>query len=149
MVGNLARWWGIGLLVGDVVLTCLSLFIADWARRDLPIGDPVEIERFIRAPIYLAVCILWPVALRAFGAYDTRRTRALADEVGAVVPGVAVASLALVGFFYVFEFRFISRLLLAYFVALDLVLLVNVRLVARLTMTWLRSEEHTSELQSH
>jgi len=146
MVGNLARWWGIGLLVGDVVLTCLSLFIADWARRDLPIGDPVEIERFIRAPIYLAVCILWPVALRAFGAYDTRRTRALADEVGAVVPGVAVASLALVGFFYVFEFRFISRLLLAYFVALDLVLLVNVRLVARLTMTWLATGGHGSRV---
>jgi exopolysaccharide biosynthesis polyprenyl glycosylphosphotransferase len=142
MVGNLARWSGIGLLVGDVVLTCLSLFVADWARRNLPIGDPVEIQQFIRAPIYLAACILWPVALRAFGAYDTRRTRALADEVGAVVPGVAVASLALVGFFYVFEFRFISRLLLAYFVALDLVLLVNVRLIARLTMTWLATGGH-------
>lgn len=142
MVGNLARWWGVGLLAGDVALTCLALFFADWARRDLPVGDPVEIERFIRAPIYLAACVLWPVALRAFGAYDTRRTRSLADEVGAVVPGVAVASLALLGFFYVFEYRFISRLLLAYFVAMDLVLLVNVRLLARVAMTWLATGGH-------
>ena len=44
------------------------------------------------------------------------------------------------------EFRFISRLLLAYFVALDLVLLVNVRLVARLTMTWLATGGHGSRV---
>lgn len=142
MVGSLGRWWGLGLVVGDVILTCLSLLVADWARREVPVGDPVEIERFIRGPIYLAACVLWPVALRAFGAYDTRRTRSLADEVGAVVPGVAVASLALVGFFYVFEFRFISRLLLLYFVAIDLVVLVNLRLAARLAMTWLTSGGH-------
>ncbi len=137
MAANLARWWGTCLLSGDIVLTCLALFIADWARREVPIGDPVEIDRFIRLPIYLAASLLWPVALRAFGAYDTRRTRSLADEVGAVVPGVAVAALALVGFFYVFEYKFISRLLLVYFVVLDLVLLVNLRLGARLAMTWL------------
>jgi exopolysaccharide biosynthesis polyprenyl glycosylphosphotransferase len=142
MVGNLARRWGVGLLVGDVALTCLALVVADWARRHLPIGDPVEIERFIREPIYLAACVLWPVTLRAFGAYDTRRTRSLADEVGAVVPGVAVASVALIGFFYVFEFRFISRILLAYFGVLNLILLVNLRLFARLTMTWLATSGH-------
>ncbi len=139
MLRHVTNWWSAGLLVADAVLTCLALFVADWGRHEMPIGDEVVPGWFIKPPVYLAVIVLWPVALRAFGAYDTHRTRSLIDEIGVVVPGIAVASLALVGFFYVFEFRFISRLLLAYFVGLDLVILVNLRLVARLLMTWLAS----------
>lgn len=144
MLRHVTKWWSAGLLVTDAVLTCFAIFVADWARHEVPVGDAVVPGWFIKPPVYVAIIVLWPVALRAFGAYDANRTRSLIDEIVIVVPGIAVASLALVGFFYVFEFRFISRLLLAYFVGLDLVILINLRLVARLLMTWFASAGRAS-----
>jgi exopolysaccharide biosynthesis polyprenyl glycosylphosphotransferase len=127
------------LFVADATLTCLALILAEVGRRRLPIGDPVTPEPFVKLPILVAVALIWPFFLRLFGAYDSRRTRTFLEELRAVVPAVGVSTLVLIGFFFLFEFRFISRILVVYFVVLDLLFLLNFRLVARVLIDWLAS----------
>ena len=127
------------LFLADATLTCLALLLAEVGRRQLPIGDPVTPEPFIKPPILLAAALIWPFFLRLFGAYDTRRTRTFLEELRAVVPAVGVSTLVLIGFFFLFEFRFVSRILVVYFVVLDLLFLLNFRLFARVLVNWLAS----------
>jgi exopolysaccharide biosynthesis polyprenyl glycosylphosphotransferase len=127
------------LFVADAALTCGALLIADWLRHRLPFGEPVPPGTFLRPSVLVAAFLIWPFFLRFFGAYDSRRTRTFLDELRAVVPAVATSTLVLIGFFFAFEFRFMSRFLLAYFVALDLLFLLNFRLLARLALSWLAS----------
>ncbi|MGH6913389.1 MAG: sugar transferase, partial [Geminicoccales bacterium] len=127
------------LFVADATLTCVALLLAEVARRQLPIGEPVIPSLFIKPPILVAAALIWPFFLRLFGAYDSRRTRTFLEEVRAIVPAVGISTLVLIGFFFLFEFRFFSRILLGYFVILDLLFLLNFRLIARLLATWLAS----------
>ncbi|MBI3974017.1 MAG: sugar transferase [Chloroflexi bacterium] len=130
------------LFLADATLTCLALLLADWGRHNLPLGDPVAPGWFIKPPILVAAALIWPFFLRIFGAYDTRRTHTFHDELRAIVPAVGTSALVLIGFFYLFEFRFISRILLTYFVALNLLFLINFRLVARAIANWLAETGH-------
>lgn len=130
------------VFLADAALTCVALVLADWGRHNLPFGEPVPPGWFIKPPILLAAAVIWPFFLRLFGAYDTRRTRSPLDELRAIVPAVGVSCLVLIGFFYFFEFRFISRILLAYFLLLDLLFLVNFRLLARALLQWLAATGH-------
>lgn len=127
------------VFIADATLTCVALLLAEWGRRQLPIGDPVTPEPFIKPPILIAAALIWPFFLRLFGAYDSRRTRTFLEELRAVVPAVAVSTLVLIGFFFLFEFRFVSRILLGYFVVLDLLFLLNFRLIARVLVNWVTS----------
>src|SRR5581483_8592209 len=119
-----------------------ALLAADWGRHNLPLGGAVAPGPFIKPSILLAALLIWPFFLRLFGAYDSRHTRTFLDELRAIVPAVAISTLVLIGFFFLAEFRFISRILLAYFVTLDLLLLLNFRLGARLLVSWLAASGH-------
>jgi len=131
------------IFVADATLTCIALLLADLGRRTLPYGPPlVSTAPFIKPPILIAAALIWPFFLRLFGAYDTRRTRTFLDELRAIIPAVAVSTLVLIGFFFLFEFRFMSRILLAYFLALDLLFLTNFRLVTRALVRWLAATGH-------
>ncbi|HET7771472.1 MAG TPA: sugar transferase [Chloroflexota bacterium] len=126
------------IFVADATLTCVALILADYARRTIDLGPPlVSSAPFIRWPILVAAAIIWPFFLRLFGAYDTRRTRTFLDELRAIVPAVAISTLVLIGFFFLFEFRFMSRIMVAYFLALDLLFLLNFRLITRAAVRWL------------
>ena len=125
--------------MADATLTCLALLLAEVRAPAAPIGDPVTPGPFIKPPILLAAALIWPFFLRLFGAYDTRRTRTFLEELRAVVPAVGVSTLVLIGFFFLFEFRFVSRILVVYFVVLDLLFLLNFRLFARVLVNWLAS----------
>ena len=127
------------LFIADATLTCLALLLAEVGRRAVQIGEPVTPDPFIKPPIIIAAALIWPFFLRLFGAYDSRRTRTFLEELRAVVPAVLVSTLVLIGFFFLFEFRFISRILVVYFVVLDLLFLLNFRLVARVLVDWLTS----------
>jgi exopolysaccharide biosynthesis polyprenyl glycosylphosphotransferase len=130
------------LFVADATLTGSALLAADWGRHNLPLGGAVAPGPFIKPSILLAALLIWPFFLRLFGAYDSRHTRTFLDELRAIVPAVAISTLVLIGFFFLAEFRFISRILLAYFVTLDLLLLLNFRLGARLLVSWLAASGH-------
>ena len=127
------------LFLADATLTCLALLLAEVGRRQLPIGDPVDARALHQAPHPPRRALIWPFFLRLFGAYDTRRTRTFLEELRAVVPAVGVSTLVLIGFFFLFEFRFVSRILVVYFVVLDLLFLLNFRLFARVLVNWLAS----------
>ena len=130
------------LFVADATLTCLALVLADIGRHTLPIGEPVAPGRFIELPILLAAALIWPFFLRLFGAYDSRRTRTFLDELRAVIPAVGISTLVLIGFFFLFEFRFISRILLGYFLVLELLFLLNFRLLTRAFVSWFAASGH-------
>src|SRR5688572_18517064 len=131
------------IFVADATLTCVALLLADYARRSIPLGPPLVSQApFIKWPILLAAALIWPFFLRLFGAYDTRRTRGFLDELRAIVPAVAISTLVLIGFFFLFDFCFMSRILLAYFRALHLLCLLNFRLTARACARWLAARGH-------
>jgi exopolysaccharide biosynthesis polyprenyl glycosylphosphotransferase len=127
------------LFIADATLTCLALLLSEVGRRAVQIGEPVTPEPFIKPPIIIAAALIWPFFLRLFGAYDSRRTRTFLEELRAVVPAVGISTLVLIGFFFLFEFRFISRILILTFVVLDLLFLLNFRLVARFLVNWMAS----------
>lgn len=132
------------IFVADASFTCIALLLADFGRRSLPYGPPlVSNAPFIKLPILIAAALIWPFFLRLFGAYDTRRTRTFLDELRAIIPAVGISTLVLIGFFFLFEFRFMSRILLAYFLALDLLFLTNFRLFTRALVRWLAASGHT------
>jgi exopolysaccharide biosynthesis polyprenyl glycosylphosphotransferase len=132
------------LFVADASLTCAALLLAEWGRRTLPFGPEVIPSQFIKPPIAIAAALIWPFFLRFFGAYDARRTRTFLDELRVIPPAVGISTLMLIGFFFLFEFRFISRILLAYFVVLDLLFLLNFRLLARALLNWLAASGHVA-----
>jgi exopolysaccharide biosynthesis polyprenyl glycosylphosphotransferase len=125
------------LFLTDATFTCVALLLAEVGRHTLPFGEPVAPTQFIKPPILIAAALIWPFFLRLFGAYDSRRTRTFLEELRAVVPAVGISTLVLIGFFFLFEFRFISRILLGYFLILNLLFLLNVRLLARALINWL------------
>jgi len=126
------------LFVADAALTCVALLLADVARRALPFGPPLISQGvFIKVEILIAAALIWPFFLRMFGAYDRRRARTFLDELRTVIPAVGISTLVLIGFFFFFEFRFISRILLAYFLIFDLLFLLNFRLISRALVNWL------------
>src|SRR6266542_4470376 len=131
------------LFVADAALTSVALLLADWLRHTVRIGESVAPGTFIKPSILIAVFLIWPFFLRFFGAYDSRRTRTFVDELRAAVPAVGVSTLVLIGFFFVFEFRFMSRIMLTYFIILDLLFLLNCRLLLRVFVSWLTASGQT------
>lgn len=123
------------LVFADAGLTAVALFLAEQLRLVLPFGEPISPTYFMPRPIYLAALLIWPFFLRLFGVYDSRRVRTIVEELRGVVPAVLVATLVLVGFNFALGYRYVSRYLLLYFVALDLALLLDVRVVARLLLS--------------
>lgn len=120
------------LVFADAGLSVVALYLADELRHILPFGEPVSPSYFTPRPVYLAALLIWPFFLRLFGVYDSRRVRTIMDELRGVGPAVVVATLVLVGFNFALGYRYVSRYLILYFVILDLALLLNVRLLARL-----------------
>ena len=139
MLGHIAnRYLGV-LVLADAGLTALALWLADEARHRLPFGTPVAPGYFLEWPIYLAAVLIWPFFLRLLGAYDPRRMRGFGDEVRAIIPAVIIATALLPAFFFAFKFQFISRLLVGYFFLLNLLFLLNLRIVGRILLNVLTS----------
>jgi len=120
----------LGLL--DLALTLLALYLATWARYLIPWGVRLP-WRLVALPwpVYLMAALIWPVVLALTGNYVARlrplRRSPLA--IGALLPGVGLALLALAGALY-FTYRQVPRRLFFYFGLLDLVMLALVRWIA-------------------
>ena len=86
---------------------------------------------FFHLPIIIAVALLWAFFLRLFGAYDPKRLNSFVDEGRAVLLAVLAGMIALSSFFYLFNLEYRSRMSFVYFLGIDLVLLINYRLITR------------------
>ena len=119
------------LFCTDILLTELALILAESIREIFPFGREGAGMSYLHLSIVLAVALLWAFFLRFFGAYDPRRLTTFVDEGRAVLLAVLAGMIALSSFFYLFNLEYRSRMSFVYFFGIDLVLLLNFRLITR------------------
>jgi exopolysaccharide biosynthesis polyprenyl glycosylphosphotransferase len=129
------------LALADLAGTQAALVLADLARRSLPFGRELGqgLDTVLVVPVmHLIVLGLWPVVFLAVGVYDLRRDIRPVGDARALVLAVATAGLVFAGVMY-FTYRDLPRLLVAYFVGLDLAILAGIRLLLGLVVQSLRN----------
>ena len=138
MFGKLRRLV-LALALADVLATQAALVAAEFARRMLPLGRPLDGGSYLLNPaLHWIVLALWPVAFIALGVYDVRRDTRPVGEARTLLLAVATAGLVFAGALY-FTYRDVPRLLVIYFIILDLAVLAGVRLSAGIGLRLLRS----------
>ena len=132
---NLWMWLTLALVICDLAATQLALQAARYLRLLLPLfgAYPYPVPSPLKPVIYLIVPVIWFVVFTLLGLYSIRHVRNYRREVGRLLIGVLLAGLALAGAVYgLFLYDvYIPRLLLAYFLAIDWLLLVLVRSALR------------------
>jgi exopolysaccharide biosynthesis polyprenyl glycosylphosphotransferase len=119
------------LFCADILFTELAILLAEYVREIFPFGRESAGMSFFHLPIIIAVALLWAFFLRLFGAYDPKRLNSFVDEGRAVLLAVLAGMIALSSFFYLFNLEYRSRMSFVYFLGIDLVLLINYRLITR------------------
>lgn len=119
------------VIVLDLALTETALYLAQLGRLYLPIGQLLP-ARFVELPAltYVMVVIIWPLVFARFALYQPWR-RPLPRELLQTVLAVGFSAFVLAGVLYL-SFRDVPRLLFIYFVALDVALLIGLRLIVDL-----------------
>lgn len=116
-------------LIGDVLATAAAILLAYWLRFTVEIqpvtkGVPAISEYLRLMPV---TALLWPAVFYFQGLYQRRRIRSRADEAIRVAMAVLLATILLaagLSFYRSFEF---SRLFLAVFAIVDVVLVTLAR----------------------
>lgn len=120
------------LYICDLAVTALSLWTAAALRPLLPFGkELLEPGGTLLPEVYVITLVVWTVILASASAYDAHRLTLAKHEARAVVVGVVQSFLILAGILYL-TFRGLSRLLFVTFFALDLALILAVRMGLRL-----------------
>lgn len=122
----------LALYVLDMAATLGALYSALLVRRAWPWGKPFE-EQYggLNPAIFVIALVAWTVTLVASGAYDPRRILRTEHEIARVIVGIGTGALLFAGALY-FSYRAVSRLLVIYFIALDALVLLTLRLMLRL-----------------
>ena len=138
-------WLGtLAVLLMAAHLRAVSGFHPLASIRELVTVDvPAEL---VQPHVFVLVALIWPTYLVLIGAYDGARNATLKAEMLNVFLAIAVATLTLAGALF-FTFRGTSRLLIAYFFALDLVLLLGLRVGLWTYRLRLRGQAHTHRRQ--
>ncbi len=120
------------LAAADLILTCMSLFLASQARLILPYGVLLT-EKMVSLPplVYAATIAIWGIDFVLFSVYDQRRLLRFMDEAQVVTAAVAMSNLVLAGLLYL-TYRDVPRLLFVYFVILDVFFLLTLRIALRI-----------------
>lgn len=122
----------LALYVLDMAATLGALYSALLVRRVWPWGKPFEEQYGGLNPVIFAIALAaWTVALVASGAYDPRRILRTEHEIARVIAGIGIGVLLFAGALY-FSYRAVSRLLVIYFIVLDTLALLTLRLTLRL-----------------
>ena len=142
MFGKLRRLI-IGLLIADLLLTQLALFVANWVRLALPLGQDIwsGIDSLLNPYLHLMTLMLWPVVFAVTSVYDVRRNVRPVGEARALFVAVSTATFVLGGALY-FTFRDVPRLLIVYFYFIDLLFLASARIGLGLILRGLHAGGH-------
>ncbi len=128
----------LGLWLSDLFMTALALNLAGQLRLMLPLGKPLKVIGGTPNQIVLIMILLiWTSIFAAFSLYDPHRILRVTEELQRVLFAIVVAVLALAGILF-FSFRGVSRLLVAYFLAVDLLLVPAGRVLLRYLFKLLR-----------
>jgi len=119
------------LLVGDLALTEVALYLASLVRVRLPWGLPLGRQPPLNPLTYVLVAVIWLAVFLLLSVWDPRRMVAIVDDLQGVTLAVIACALVFAGTLYL-SYRDISRLLFAYFIATDLVLLLGFRIFLHL-----------------
>ncbi|MDP6348973.1 MAG: sugar transferase [Chloroflexota bacterium] len=121
------------LYLADIAIALASLYISDLLRHELPFGfgDSVNLG-WVDWQQYVAVALIWAFILQFFRVYEPRRIFTAVEEIRVLLPAVTIAFVALLAYLFIFKIEFLSRLLIAYFYGVNLILLVNLRWILRL-----------------
>ncbi len=133
------------LAVADLVLTCISLFLASQARLILPWGIRLT-DKMVQLPIlvYLAAVVIWGGVFILLSVYDQQRTLRVIEEAQVVTLAVGLATLVFAGLLYL-TFRDIPRLLFLYFVIANVALLLLLRVALRIGFRFAGSRQMQEE----
>ena len=121
------------LYLADIAIALGSLYLADLLRHELPFGFGESGGlAWIDWQQYIAVALIWAFMLQFFRVYEPRRIFTVVEEIRVLLPAVTVAFVVLFAYLFIFKIEFLSRLLIAYFYAINLLLLVILRWLLRL-----------------
>jgi len=115
----------------DILISVVCLYVTSAVRPRINLGQAITWrETYLPWTIYLAVIILWAIAMLLFGPHHNLLTGGLIETIGRLVTTVSFAELTFAGMLYI-SLRDISRLQFLYFAGLDLFALVIFHLVVR------------------
>lgn len=114
-----ARWVGIVLWLGDVLAAALAIVLADVLRDVLPFGAAPD-PQYVTTEVLLLVVVIWSAVFYFWGAYERRNRDEWRVELRTVFLAATFALLTLAASFYFTKIENFSRVLYAYFYALDL-----------------------------
>jgi len=124
----------------DILLSGAALWAADWLRHSLSFGRPIQADTvYLDGSVYLAMALIWASVFRLSSFYISKRTIRLLKELAAVGAATFLSCLTLAAWLFFFDYDDFSRLLLFYFVILDLGVLLNFHLLVRLFLRLIRA----------
>ncbi len=128
----------LALWLSDLFTTALSLNLAGRLRVLLPLGKPLKLIGGTPNQLVLfMILLIWTGIFLAFSVYNPHRILRVTEELQRVLFAIVLAVLALAGILF-FSFRGVSRLLVAYFLAVDLLLVPVGRILVRYAFKLLR-----------
>lgn len=128
------------LYISDILVTVGSLYLAECLRKVLPYGKPFELPwGGVYPPIYLIAALIWTLVFAVLSTYDPKSILRVVDEIQAIILAVAFSTLTFGGALF-FTYRFLSRLLVVYFVILDFCGIIIFRILWRIVFKSLDHE---------
>lgn len=124
------QWLGVLLWAGDVAAALAAMALADALRRVLPFGAPPD-RYYVTWDVLLMVALIWSAVFYFLGAYVRRNRDETGTELRTMVLSATFALFTLAAALYFFKVENFSRVLFAYFYALDLALTGGWRLAVR------------------
>lgn len=120
------------LFFSDLLLAVVALVLATQARYAIPLGRDLGTWTGTGIPlrVYVLTMVVWAIIFLLLNTYSPREIAVLGRELVKVVEAVLLAWLALAGVLY-FSYRDISRLLIVYFLGINIVLVIVHRVVLR------------------
>jgi len=108
------------LAAADFLGTLLALLLADYARRLLPLGAPIDTPVTLLNPaVYVIVGVVYPLAFLALSVYDLRRDTRPVGDAGSLARALVAGLFVFAGVLY-FSYRDVPRLLVLYFFIIQL-----------------------------
>ena len=93
------------LAAADFLGTLLALWLADYARRLLPLGAPIgEPLTLLNPAVYLIVSVVYPLAFLALSVYDLRRDTRPVGDASSLARALVVGMFVFAGVLY-FSYR--------------------------------------------
>jgi exopolysaccharide biosynthesis polyprenyl glycosylphosphotransferase len=129
MISQRRRLVSLSLFFFDILITTLSFFIAYWVRASLYGKGFYPLKTYLW--LLLIIIPLWSVILPSIGLYRIERPYSLKTEIWRLLKAVILGTLILEAIIFMLKSIYISRLLIGFFGAINLIILIVSRFFFR------------------